>query len=426
LVSITYFSEIEGKRIVDIEGKEIGVLVDLVLSPIGEKVPEVSHIAYSPFKGSSIFASRKILKFPWKNVNRISRDEAIFLDVEDSKLNPEKLEKEDILLAKTSLDKQLVDTDGLKVVRVNDIALSEMNGRLLVMSFDVGIKGILRRTGFRRVGRLINLKDHLVPWRYVQPIDSGLQHIHVKIQRTRLRDLRPADIAAAMMDFDRDEKDAIFANLDTEKAADIFELASPAVQQSFLSTLPDKRCAQILEKVAPNKAAMILRAADPDKANRILSMMADDSAAVVRKILSFRDNTAGSVMRANFVCVQHCCTVAQVAKEIKKKADENIGHHIVVVDDSNRLLGVVRMRDLLIAPRNAKVLTLMSSNAVSAPATSTLEHVAEMMEKYEVIFIPLVDSEGKVQGVAHMVDIVDALLPTGWKKRMVQRFFGTP
>lgn len=413
--NIIYFSELIGKEVVDVDAKTVGWSKDFVLAPFGEKSPEVSHLIILGKHGS--------FKIPWKEVNRYS--DVIYLNLPQSKLTIEEISRKDILLGRVLLDKQLVDMHGLKVVRVNDIAMAEVGGRLAVMSFDVGTKGILRRLGLRRVSRLLKLRDTLVPWNYAEPLQKELHHIQLKVPRHKIAELHPAEIATVMNELDAREQEMILASLDPKTAAAALEKASPEVRRSVIENLDNAEVVRLLETLPPHEAADVLEVIAPEKREAILGLADKSFAAYIKELLGYTKNTAASVMSNEFVSVPMDYTVGQTIAAVKKVAQEvRTIYYVYVVDEENRLVGLVSLRDLLLAANRIPIIDIAKKRRrpLHVNLTTPVSQVAETMVKYDAIAIPVVDSRHRLKGIITVDEALEAVLPPIWKKRLPRTF----
>ncbi len=415
MTNITYFSELIEKEVVDVDATVIGRSKDLIIAPFGEKSPEISHLVVLGKHGS--------FKVSWREVNRYS--DVIYLNLPRSKLSIEVINKKDILLGRVLLDKQLVDMNGLKVVRVNDIALAEVGGKLTVMSFDVGTKGILRRLGLRILSRMLRLKDVLVPWNYVEPLQKELRHIQLNVPRHKIAELHPAEIATVMNELDAREREMILTSLDPKTAAAALEKASPEVRRSVIENLESSEVAKMLETLPPHEAADVLEVVSPKKRETALDLAEKGSASYIRELLGYQKNTAGTVMSNEFASVPVGYTVGQTIAAVKKLASEiRTIYYVYVIDEEQKLVGLVSLRDLLLTSSRVPIveITKKRRKPLKVFLHTPVNQVADTMVKYDTTSIPVVDSKNRLKGIITVDEALESVLPPIWKKRLPRTF----
>lgn len=410
MLNVVYLSQIIGRPVIDADGKRIGIVTDLSLATRGDYFPEIDSIVFK-WKG----VTKKIC---WAAVNRFS--DAVYLAKPENKTCLATSTKKDMLLSKLLLDKQLVDTNGLKVVRVNDIALAEVNNRFSVISFDVGIKGLLRRLGLRRISEYLHLADKLIPWSYVAPVQSEIQHIHLQKPRQDVGNMRPAEIATVLEELSHSERQHILTQLDAETAAEALGKATPELQKSVFENLDKTKAARLLNSITPNKAADMLAVISDQKRGEILAEMDAGAAKVAREIMEFKSNTAGSIMSTNVFSIPEDLTVAQTIERIRENDEINALYSLYVVDAKDRLVGVLPVMDLIRAKPTDKVVNVMIKRPkiIRVFTSTTIEEVAELIARYDLLAVPVVDSRHRLRGRVKADDVIDFIIPPAWRKRL--------
>ena len=266
LGNVTYFSAFQGRKVIDSEGRHIGKLKDFAITP-GESLLEVSRLVYT----SNILGESVIV--PVASVSSFDGDMQLTIARED--IPPGKLSENEMLVVETVLDKQIVDIDGLKVVRVNDVLLSKIKDRLCIVGVDVGFKGIVRRLGFARFAHrfLQRMPDNFIAWSYIDPLDPGLRRISLKIPRKDIGELHPADIADIIEELDHKEQLLILQSLDDETAAETFEEVQPDVQAEIVKHMESDDVADMLENMNPDDAADVIKMMPRERACEVLELM---------------------------------------------------------------------------------------------------------------------------------------------------------
>ncbi|MCX6675195.1 MAG: CBS domain-containing protein [Methanothrix sp.] len=409
---VTFFSGLQGMKIVDKEGKSVGKLTDLSIKP-GEMLLEISRIVYT----SNILGEKVILRM--SSVSSIDRD--IRLDVSRDEIPPGKLSESELLVTETILDKQIVDIDGLKVVRVNDILLAQVKNSLCLVAADVGFKGILRRLGFSGIANslLDRLPNHIIPWSYIDPLDPKLRSIHLKISRKTIQDLHPADIADILEDLNNKDRLLILDSLGQETAAETMEEMAPKVQATMVKQMDSDDVADILENMNPDDAADLLGMMSENKASEVLNLMDSEEAKDVKELMSYSDRSAGSLMTTEYIAVGSMCRVHEIFSRLRRSGQEiDMIYYIYVLNDQEQLLGVMSLRDLLLADPAEIAGVVMKTEVISVLPTSTVEEVANLLSKYDFLSVPVVDPNGKLLGIVTFDDALDDIIPDDLKKRL--------
>jgi magnesium transporter len=416
---IGYFSQLQGMKIVDREGTVVGKLVDLSIRP-GETLLEISRIVYT----SNILGEKVIL--PMSSVCSI--DCEIALDVARDEIPPGRLSEKELLVTETILDKQIVDIDGLKVVRVNDVLLAQVKGSLCMVGVDVGFKGILRRLGISKLsGALLDkIPNNIIPWSYVDLLDPALRSIHLKISRKSIKDLHPADIADILEELNNKDRLLILSSLGDETAAETMEEVEPEVQATMVKQMDSDHVADILENMDPDDAADLINMMSKDKASEVLGLMDADEAKDVKELLGYSDDSAGSLMTNEFVWVWSDCLVSDVFARLRRAGqDVDMIYYIYVLNEKEHILGVLSLRDLILADPTTKINEVMKSEIISILPTASVEEVTNLLSKYDFLSVPVVDPEGRMLGIVTFDDALDQVIPDDLKSRLPWNYHKT-
>ncbi|MDR7402048.1 MAG: CBS domain-containing protein [Armatimonadota bacterium] len=413
-----YVSTILRAAIVDSEGTRLGVLGDVAVD-LRDPLPRVTGLWMRGDRS-------KVALIPWEAVDRLGPGE-VRLRVARRHLQPRPLQPEEMLLGDL-LDTQVVDTDGLKVVRVNDLQLSPADGSLRLSAVDVGTAGLLRRVGLERAARWVagllgrQLPERLIPWAMVAAFAGPRTAVRLSISRQRLREIHPADLAALMADLDRAERVEVVAALGHEQAAEALAEAAPQVQADVMRTLPTDVAADILEEMAPDDATDILTDLPPERAQELISHMAPEEARDVRTLLQYPEGTAGSVMTTEAIALPRDLTVDQTLQRLRALAPraEHI-YYLYVVDGAGRLVGVLPLRALIVASPATPIAEIMTPQVVTLHPDDDLETVAAALTTYDLLALPVVDPDGRLLGVVTVDDVMDVVLRKG-RRRVPPRF----
>ena len=415
-----FVSDLIGKPVSDQEGRKIGSLKDLLARRIGKKPYPVIVAIEIKRGGESVFISIRdvaVLIAP-----------AIPLNKPETKLIPYISKPNDLFLVRDVLDKQIIDTNGVRVVRVNDLGLTRVENDFFVATVDVSSSGLLRRTGLGRL-RLSKEKKNqeilpkgMISWQDVELI-SGDQPMRLKVPGEKLAELHPADLAEILSDLSRPEGSRFLETLDIKRVADTLEEVEPDFQASLISHLPDERLADLLEEMAPDEAADLLAELPKDRSNDLLELMKDEDADDVRKLLAFAEDTAGGIMNTEFVAVRPDITAEQAIKHLRQNADEaETVYYIYVTNENEQLTGVFSLLELVLAKPSKLVSDFMEKRVMAVKLSDSQDDCAQVISKYNLLAVPVVDEEKRLHGIVTADDALDHIIPTAWKKRL-PRFF---
>ena len=333
-----FLSDFLRAEIVDNRQRRVGRVGDLVVSVVNP-FPIVSHV---------IVRGRQPQALPWSHVRSFeARELALKVPREEVRLEPP--DEDGIWLARDILDKQIVDTDGRRVVRVNDLQLSPVSGRLLVVGVDIGGRGLLRRIGLEDLGKSLahvarrDWPQKLIAWDVVDPVASDLESVKLRISHQKLAKMHPADIAEVVDRLSVRQRDAIFASLSDEVGADVLEEMDPEDQVEVIEGLDDERAADILEEMDPDEAADLLADLPEERAEALLQKMEEEDAEDVEELLHYEEDTAGGLMTTEYVAVSSDLTAAETIEKLRElEPDAESVYYVYVVDRHENLLGCSR------------------------------------------------------------------------------------
>ncbi len=417
------FTQLRHRPLLDASGTAIGRLEDLVVLALGAK-PQVTKLTLRR-------PDREEWILPWDLVVELPLDlrAPIRLRHVAADLTPVMLRPDEMRLAKNVLDKKVVDTARKKVVRVNDIELEEREGRLQVTGVEGGLRGLLRNLKSERLAeRLaglvgVDLPREVVAWEVVDPLENELTRAKRQAVYTKLAKLHPADIADIMEELNPNERAAILAALDEATAAEAITEAEPEVQASVVQMMEPEKAADILEEMEPDEAADILSDLPEAKAEELLESMEPEEAQEVEELLEHEEDTAGGLMTTEHVAFAPTLTVAKAVQRIRDEAKEaETIYYLYVTDPQERLLGVLSLRELILADPGQRLEQIMHREVISVRLETELREVAELQTKYNLLALPVVGGEGEMLGIITVDDVLNLILPMIWKKRAVKKF----
>lgn len=409
-----FVSEILKKPVLDPKGEELGKVKDLIIVK-GDPFPKVSALILEKKK--------KLYYLSWNNLN-IFNKRIMSAHVYESDLRPYAYSETDLLIVRDIFDKQIVDANGAKVVRVNDVKLEGLEGEAILVAVDVGMRGIMRRLGIERSGedmmKLLrkDLPYNLISWNYIQPLAPKLTTISLTIPRQMVSELHPADIADIISQVSHKEGASFFKELDVEKAAEALSELQPDVQAAIITDMDTDTAADIIEEMPPDDAADVLSDLPVDKAKEILEHIDKDEAEDIQELLGHEEDTAGGLMTNEFIAYPPDLLVKDAIDRFRKDAVEvEAVYYLYVVDAEEKLKGVVSLRDLLLASPNVPLSEIMRKKLkIVTPETDELA-VAEIISKYNLVAIPVVDAEGCMLGIVTIDDVLDRVLPPSAKRK---------
>ncbi|HWP35491.1 MAG TPA: CBS domain-containing protein [Thermodesulfobacteriota bacterium] len=420
--AFVYFSQLLGTRVLDPRSEALGRLADLIV-PAGERYPRVQALVVrgrgaSGPGGRGGRAGRRQVEIPWSAVAALDPD-AWRLATPAQALPPFEPGGPVLWLARDLLDKQIVDTFGAKVVRVNDLHLLRSDLALVLVHVDVGLRGLLRRLGWERVvegaarflrrnGRPV-LEERLIGWPYVQPLPARPgAPLQLTVPQAQLAELHPADLASILADLDAQDRVALFRSLDAETAAGALGELPPKLQVSLLEAVPPERAADILEEMPADEAADVVGDLPEEQAREVLARMESDERADVAALLAHPEETAGGLMTSDFVALPEHYTVEEAVAALRNaaRADTEVLYYVYVTGADGRLVGVLTLKDLLIAPGAARLGELMRPDPVTVRADAPADAVVDVMAKYYFAAVPIVDEEKRLVGIVTMDDIL--------------------
>ncbi|GIU82885.1 MAG: CBS domain-containing protein [Acidobacteria bacterium] len=412
-----YLSQIIGKPVFDAEGEKIATINDLVVR-YGEE-------DYPPIIGLVARYRRRNFFVPWAKISEFGEGGAkMNTDVLD--LRPFARREGEVLLAKDVLDKQLIDVDGKRVVRVNDVQLIEVGDKWLVAGADVSIHGFLRR--LLPAGVYPNYPVEVIDWADVGYLatDTPTAAVQLKISKDKLSRLHPVEIAQLAESLSPIHRTEIVESLDNEIAAETLEEMSPENQARILEEMDEERAADILQEMSPDDAVDVLGEMDAEKAQELFNLMEEEEKADVAELMTFKEGTAGGLMTTEFVVFPKNITVAQAIARLREMAQTpNMIYYIYVVEEEGswKLCGVLSLRKLILADPTLPLEKVMRTNFQYAHPDDPAEEVARKIAEYNLLALPVVDDWGEIAGIVTVDDAMEILLPKGIKSKL-PRFFG--
>lgn len=409
-----YLSGIIGKEAFSADGEAIGVVKDLLVNTMpsgisdpnqqlvtGVKLKINKEIRFYSFKTFLVTKAREVLNVTCTGLEELSSDEV----------------NNGLLLVENILDKQIVDMNGRKLVRVNDVRLATLPAGTFAIAVDIGSEGLLRRIGIasiiKKILSLFNLSltANFILWDDVQAIDHSNLNIRLSKSYAKLHTLHPSDIADILEDLGKKSSMSVFSSLDEEKAADVLEELETSAQIHILENLPVNKAADVLEKMPADEVADILDELEDEKAESLLKEMDMESSKEVRELLEYDDDLVGSLMTTDYLSFSATSTVADVLVELRTKKPESAElYNMFVTETNDELIGTFNLRDLVVSEPDVSVSNLMKSEPVSLLDDEKVGAIAELVSKYNLLAVPVVDQNNQLQGMVVIDDVIEDLM----------------
>src|SRR5579884_2466548 len=400
-----YLTQLLNKRVVSPSGETVGKIVDAIAA-LEERFPAVKAILVRTDSGE--------LCIPYDAVEFDDDPDGpngpgdiigdIRLRMPLEAITPYTPQAEDLRLRRDVLDKQIVDVQGHRVVRVNDVRLAECGGRYCVVGIDAGLRAMLRQLGalgkpIEATARLLRrpLRSNLIAWDDVQTLEPSTAggSIRLKVSHDKIARLHPADIADIVEQLSPQQRAEVIEALDTETAADAIAEVEPEVQVEIMQHLDNETATDILEEMEP------------------------DEAADVRELMVYDDETAGGLMTTELVAIQAHLTCEETINRLRELAPkaETI-YYVYVVDDDDRLMGVLSLRDLVIAPPETSVVDIMVRNVIHVYEDDHADQVAQIIGRYNLLAVPVLSKDERLLGIITVDDTIERLLPPERHRRL--------
>ncbi len=405
-----FLSRILDKTIVDPQGRGWAKVSDVV-AKVGETYPVITAILARSGKEKGLF------RIPWDRVVELGRP-VIAAPPDPESRSAAVLEDGELALKDSLLDKQIVDTHGAKVLRVNDLHLLKIEGSLRLVHVDVGARGLMRRVGLEgTMDRLLKwffdyrLPNHWITWRFVQPLSSP-DLLQLKIAQSRLSQLHPADLADIIEELDIHKRSEVFQSLDVETAAEALEETDPKIQVRLIENLNPERASDIIEEMSPSEAADLLADLPKEKAEGILKEMEKDIAADVKELLVHPEEKAGGLMTTSYITLTPQTTAREALEQLRLQAEDlDVITYVYVADEEEHLFGVAGLRALFTAPPETHLADLMDSRVVSVGVEEEKDEIADLFGKYGFTAIPVVDEQNRIKGVITFKNLLEIVAP---------------
>lgn len=394
-----FVSELLGKPVIDRLGNKMGMIKDILLDA-NEVYPAVS--------GLIIRSQGELKQIPWQDVYTLSKK---FITLCEDRLNvhfkdiPEGQYRTSLLL-----DRQIVDINGAKVVRVNDIQLAGPGASVHLVAVDVGFAGLVRRLF---AGRLPHtnysgvLKPSLIRWDTLQPLPTNGDRLSLRVSSAALSKMHPADLADIIEELPIHQSREFFEQLTPDIAADALAEVDMDMQVSIIKNMDKGRAADILIEMGQDEAVDILSEMTEEDSEELLNLIEAEKATDLRELLEYEEGTAGSLMTTDFLAFAEDLSADQVIQRLRESAPEaEYVYYLYVVDSLGCLSGVLSLRELIVSPPDQKIRDFMHSKVISVTPEDGEKQVRRLFTKYSLLALPVVNDEGLFIGIITVDDVL--------------------
>ena len=411
-----YLSQVLGRPIRDLEGERVATIKDVIVRLGEQDHPPVTGVV-ARYRRRDFFLSR------WRITDLSDRGVRLNSDILD--LRPFVRREGEVLLARDVLDKQLIDVDGKRVVRVNDVQLIEAGGDWRVTGADVSLQGLWRRlapAGVFGSNKAVEVLD----WADVGYLATDAATVQLKSSSGKLARLHPVEIARLAEALSYHHGSEVVESLDDETAAETLEEMPSERQARIIGDMDEERAADILEWMSPDEAADVLGDLPEEKAEELLGLMDDEEQADVAELLPYEDDTAGGLMTTEFVTLPRDLTAGAALARLREMAETpNMIYYLYVVEGEGSwsLVGVIALRNLILADQEMPLDAVMRTDIQTAHPNEPSKEVAQRMAEYNLLALPVVDDMGDILGIITVDDAMEILLPKDWRQRL-PKFIG--
>jgi CBS domain-containing protein len=406
---VLHLSLVAGSELRDRSGGKVGRVDDLIVRLGEDEYPPVTGVL-ATVAGRQVFV-------PADEVEEIAQGSVALRSVRLD-LQPFRRRPQEVLLKKDVLDRQLINVDGARLVRSNDIEIARLGGWYRVVGVDIGLRGLLRRLVPRTLAQSVGTSEFL-DWASVEPFTGHVPSLRLRVPHPKLARLHPAQLADLVEAASHREGEEIIKAVgeDPELEADVFEELESHHQLEFMEERSDEEVAQVLGRMESDDAADLVAELPEERREQVVELLPDAQRRRVRALLGYDPATAGGLMSPDFVCVYSQATQADVLERVRiSRSSAEALSWIYVMNARKRLIGAIALVDLLRADPQLRVGEVAGVPQRVRPEAG-LEEIARLMTDFDLIVVPVVDTEDRVLGVITVDDVLELVLPKGWQRR---------
>jgi CBS domain-containing protein len=411
---VLHLSFVLGGALRDAEGLRLGKVDDLIVRLGADDYPPVTG-ALSTIAGRAVFVPADLITTIERGAVTIRRSP---LDLQPFTRRPQ-----EVLLKEDVLDRQLINVDGARLVRTNEIEIARLDGWYRVVGVDTGPRGLFRRLVPRRLAGTIQAGSFL-DWASVEPFTGHVPTVRLRVPHPKLARLHPAELADLVEAASHREGGEILdaVRADAEREADVFEELDTQHQVEFIEDKSDEEAAGLLARMESDDAADLVNDLPEERREDVVALLPSAQRRRVRALLGYDSGTAGGLMSPDFICVYSQATREEVLDRIRRSTGSADSiTWVYVMNQRRRLKGAIQVVDVLRAESGAAVGDIARFPKHVRP-DADLEEVARLMTDYDLTVVPVVDADGQLLGVVTVDDVLELVLPRGWRRNF--RVFG--
>jgi CBS domain-containing protein len=407
--TVLHLSLIVGGTLRDRNGGRLGRVDDLIVQ-LGEDYPPVTGVL-ARVAGRQVFVpASELAEIAHARVEMVS---------DRIDLQPFERREGEVLLRKDVLDRQLINIDGARLVRANEIEIARIEGWYRVVGVDTGLRGIVRRVVPRRVGTTMP-PGAFLDWASVEAFTGHVPSVRLRIPHPKLARLHPAQLADLVEAASHNEGREIMTAVgdDSELEADVYEELDAQHRREFVEERPDEEVAHLLERMEPDDAVDLLGDLPEERREDVVRLLPAVQRRRVRALAGYDPATAGGLMSPEFVCLYAQASKGEAIERIERsRAPADTLAWVYVMNLDRKLKGAIALADLLRAPADAAMGDVATFLPPRVPAEAGLEEVARLMTDYDLTVVPVVDERDQIMGVVSVDDVLEMVLPRGWRRR---------
>ena len=332
-------------------------------------------------------------------------------------LQPFERRPQEVLLEKDVLDRQLINVEGARLVRSNDIELARLEGWYRVVGVDTGPRGFLRRLLPRTLGRRIG-SESFVDWANVEPFTGHVPSVRLRVPHPKLHRLHPAELADLVEAASHREGEEIIEAVgdDPELEADVFEELEPSHQLEFLEERTDAEVAALLARMESDDAADLIAELPDERREEVVELLPHVQRRRLRALLGYEPATAGGMMSPDFICLYSQATKEEAIQRVaQSRHPADPITWLYVMNQQRRLTGAIHLADLLRA-EPVSVVRDIAGPARRVRSDADIEEVARLMTDYDLTVVAVTDEAERLVGVITVDDVLELVLPDGWRR----------
>jgi hypothetical protein len=408
---ILHLSTVMGSPLRDSDDERLGKVQDVIV--------RLGGVGYPPITGFLVTVAGRTSYLGVERVSDIGPDGVV---LRKAKLDLRRFDRrpEEVLLGRDVLDRQLINVQGARLVRANEIELALIAGSWRVVGVDTGPRGGLRRLLPKPLGARIATGEFL-DWAGVEPFVGHVPTVRLRVPHPKLAKLHPAQIADLVEAASRREGEEIIQAVgedDRELEADVYEELDDQHQREFLENRPDEQVAEILARMAPDDAADILGELDEDRREPLLTLLPISHRVKVRALLGYDPAEAGGLMSPDFVLLGDTTSAGDALESIRRSAiAPELLTAVFVSAPDGTLQGSIPVAALLRAEPGQRLEGLVKHESPCLRTDASFEELARLMADYNLTAIPVIDEHERMVGVITVDDVLEAMLPRGWRRR---------